>query len=162
MWCAENGPVTIRPSRHDDVLYLKDRLRKSDVDEIWSSVRLSPENALIHSRKGSPLCQTVLFHGNPVAMFGVAPDINGSSAWFLSTDELDKMWLSFLRMSKTCIKMMLNEAPILYNWVDARNTRSVRWLKWCGAKVEDAKPFGPDNLPYHFFTIKRSDLCVRQ
>jgi hypothetical protein len=160
MWCVEKGNVTIRPSKHDDVVYLSERLRKTDVDEIWAAVHLKPFEALVYSRKGSFLCQTVLHKTQPVAMFGVAPETTGAAVWFLASDDLDKMWLSFLKMSKMCIDRMLDESPLLFNWVDARNERSIRWLKWCGAKIEKPAPFGPDQLPFHFFSIKRSDLCV--
>ena len=165
MWALERGKVIVRRSSHNDVLAIKDRLRKTDVEEIWASTHMKPEEALIHSRSVSSCCQTVLYKCSPVAIFGTAripdrPQVGG--VWFLATDDLRVMWLSFLRMSRECVSRMLDEYPLLFNWVDARNVESIAWLKWCGAKIEKPKPFGPDKMPFHFFTIKRSDLCVQR
>lgn len=165
MWCLERGDVIVRPTRHADVEAIQDRLRKSDVDEIWSATHMSPRDALIYSRNGSPLCQTVLYKCSPVGIFGTCPMPNRDQAagvWFMATDDLRGMWLSFLRMSRECVARMLDDYPLLFNWVDARNAESIEWLKWCGAKLEPAKPFGPDKMPFHFFTITRRDLCVQR
>lgn len=164
MWCLNQGSVIVRPTRHADVVAIKDHLRKSDIEEIWSSTHLTPEEALIQSRAASSLCQTVLHRHSPVAIFGTAPVPNRPEAagvWFLATDDLQVMWLSFLRMSKECVSRMLDEYPLLFNWVDARNAESIEWLQWIGAKIEKPRPFGPDKMPFQFFTIKRSDLCVQ-
>lgn len=163
MWCLDRGSVFVRPTRHGDVVAIGDRLRKADVDEIWASTHLGPMEALVMSRKASPICQTVVRGKEPIAIFGCAPEPERplvAGVWFLATDELSKIRHSFLRGSRECVQRMLKEYPLLYNWVDARNTESIRWLKWCGATLEDAKPFGPEGLPFHFFSIKRSEPCV--
>lgn len=162
-WCLERGSVIVRPSRHTDVVAIQDRLRKSDIDEIWAATHLTPREAIVFSRQGSSCCQTVLFKYSPVAMFGAAQtkgQREAAGVWFLATDELQAMWLSFLKMSRECVLRMLDEYPLLFNWVDARNAESIAWLKWCGAELEEPKPFGPDKMLFHFFVIKRSNLCV--
>jgi hypothetical protein len=159
MWCLERGAVTVRPSRHADVLYLKDRLRGADIDEVRALTGQTPEEALIQSRAASDCCQTVLFKGSPVAMFGTAPmtEQGRAGVWFLASDELQLMWLSFLKMSRECVARMLNAHPLLFNYVDARNAQSIAWLTWCGAKLEKPKKMGTENRPFHFFTIKKEN-----
>lgn len=157
-WTMERGDVKIRPSVRSDMKRLKDRLRKSDVDEIYAFTGMRPHEAIVFSHDVSTCCQTVLLHGVPVAMFGTAPvrnDEKKAGVWFIATDELNMMKPSFLRMSKACIKTMLDIYPYLFNYVDARNTDSIKWLKWCGAELDEAKPIGYENKPFHFFTIQR-------
>jgi len=42
----------------------------------------------------------------------------------------------------------------LENYVDARQKRSIRWLKWCGFTVENPKPWGTLGLPFHQFWME--------
>lgn len=158
MWCMERGRVIVRPSKHSDATAIKDRLRQSDVDEIWASTHQTPEEAILYSRRISSSSHAVLLDGKTVALFGVSPaaDRKGvAGVWFVSTDDIAKMWVSFLRMSRECVRRMLDEYPYLFNWVDDRNELSIKWLRWCGAKIEDPQPFGPDGAPFRFFVIKR-------
>lgn len=151
----------VRPSRFSDIQHLKDKLRAADVDEVRSLTGQTPEEALSHSRRISDCCQTVLFKGVPVAMFGTAPvEMGRAGVWFLASEDLSKMWFSFLKMSRECISRMLDAHPVLYNYVDARNEQSIAWLRWCGAKFERAKKMGVENKPFHFFTIQKENLYV--
>ena len=160
-WAINRGPLLVRPTRHTDIEEIGGRLRKADVAEVWAATHLEPMEALVMSRKTSTICQTVVYAGNPVAIFGCGPDDvrpQAAEVWLLATDDLYSMRHAFLRGSRECVSRMLEVYPLLINWVDARNIKSIEWLKWLGAKIMDAKPYGPDGLPFHFFTIKRSDV----
>ena len=155
--------ITVRDSVASDVIVMQDRLRQIDVDEIWASNRHTPQEALSASLSISIECLTVVKGGVPVAMFGIAPtEIMGKTAsiWLLGTNELTDIQFRFLRHSRRFIRLFLESYPTLYNWVDARNTVSIEWLKWCGAEVMDAAPYGPDKLPFHLFVIKREGYHV--
>jgi len=43
----------------------------------------------------------------------------------------------------------------LENWVDARNTKAINWLRWLGFTVHDPVPFGVAGLPFHRFDMRR-------
>ncbi len=150
--------VIVRRSRLGDINILAKCLRNSDIDEIWASHHIKPYSALYDGWKKSVLCLTVVYKDVPVAMFGIhADDLIGRKAtvWFLASDGLDEMRVSFIKQSKKFINMMLGFYPYLENYVDARNIKSIQWLRFCGAKIEEASKFGKEELPFHYFYFQR-------
>lgn len=146
--------IVIRKSVLNDVHVIAKEMRQSDRQEIWASHRQVPLQALLLGINRSIVCSTVEFKGKPVAMFGVVQDPLTSYrgvVWMLATNALDRMWLGFLRRSRKCIDIMLRDFSVLYNFVDARNVQSVAWLRWCGANVHEAGPYGIDKMPFHYF-----------
>lgn len=148
-----NG-IIVRPTLADDILYLKDNLRPSDVQEIWASHHFQPHNALYAGFRDSVLCLSIINRGLPIGIFGLNSEhlfSNSAIIWFLSTPHLYRIKIRFLRHCDYFIDLMLGMYPYLYNWVDARNVESIEWLKFCGATIEDPQPFGQDMLPFHYF-----------
>ena len=43
--------------------------------------------------------------------------------------------------------------PFMFNYVDARHTDAIRWLKWLGFEFDEAAPYGPFDLPFYRFTM---------
>jgi len=155
--------VMVREAQISDVLIMGGNLREADKDEVWASHHYTSENALLFSFNSSTFCFTVENKGVPVAMFGISPFTlldDKASIWLLAADSFDT-WIKknrkeFIRQSKVFIKFMLEQYPLLENYVDIRNIPSVKWLRICGAKIEDAKPYGIEKLPFHYFAFKRS------
>ena len=150
-----------------DAEYLQDKLRQSDIDEIWASNNISPRDALIKGVKNSIYCCTIC-NGNPIGIFGIVPEtIMGSKAciWMLSSEDIRKIKVKFLRTNREFINNMLEFYPYLYNHVDARNTASIKWLEYCGAKVnKEPETYGVENKKFHYFYFdkKRRYLCANQ
>jgi len=154
----KKGRVIIRSVVESDLQYLANNLRASDIAEIRASHDQSPEQALRFSAGRSTWCAAVLHKGKPVAIFGLVPDDKAdcaASVWFLATDGLLGMWATFLRLSRKIIETMLEKYPFLYNFVDDRNEKSIIWLKWCGATIDEPRPYGAAGLPFRFFAIAR-------
>lgn len=154
----QNG-VIVRRSTTLDVLYLSERLRQSDRDEVWASHHYTAWEALNLSLRSSVMSLTIEILGTPVGMFGInAPILLSDKAiiWFLASDGLDRIKIRFLKHSRKFIDMMLAFYPYLENHVDARNNESILWLKFCGAKIEVAEPHGMDQLPFHHFSFERT------
>lgn len=134
-------------------------MREDDVAEVWASSHRSPEEALKLSALASrDTARAGLVDGIPACVFGVGQatilSLKGSP-WLLGTDELPKHARAFLRMSKAYVERIRQEYHLLENYVDARNKHAIRWLKWLGFEFEEAKPFGPDRVPFHrFFMVK--------
>lgn len=155
--------VQVRDSSPTDIAYLRNELKHSDVEEIWASHHLLPYDALLQGFENSLECLTVTHDGRPLAMFGVvdAKDMPGSGIiWLLSTEELFKIRLEFLRHSSSFVNFMFHRHPeykVLFNFVDARNVISVKWLGRIGARVADAVPFGIEKLPFHYFEFRRPE-----
>ena len=148
----------VRKSTKQDIAYLAKNMRKSDIEEIWAADRKTPEAALREGLEQSIFACTVE-NGSPIAMFGICPySITGNKAsvWMLATDDIDKLKRRFARRSREFVKMMLEFYPYLENMVDDRNKRSIEWLKFCGAKIDEPVPYGAEKLPFRHFSFTRS------
>lgn len=146
-----------------DVALLKDNLRETTIDELWAVHHFTPEQSLHYSLANSVMSFTVIVmddFGNEsaVAMGGVLrpDDIFATKAqlWFLTSNKLQRIELSFLRKCKYFISKMLEIYPLLYNYVDIRNLPAIKWLKWIGADFGSIITFGLDNRMFKYFEFK--------
>ena len=151
--------ITVEKSTREDAEYIAKHMRQADVQEIFDSHHFSPEEAMDFTIKNTIFCLTVKVKGVPAIIFG----INGDSVlsergtiFMLGTDDIQKLRFRFVRHSRKFIDMMLEQYSYLYNFVSADNFLSVGWLKFLGAQIEDAKPYGMEQRPFHYFSFSRS------
>ncbi len=150
--------ISVRRMKKSDVDYLKDHLKKEDVDEIYASHHHSPEEALRLCYEDSIAAWTVS-NGHPLCVFGVySAHVLGDEAviWMLGTDDLQKIQRRFLRHSKYYVQVMLGFYPTLFNFVSIKNKTSIKWLSWIGAKLEPPAPYGIEGEMFQKFTFKRN------
>jgi len=129
-------------------------LRAADREEVWAVAHLQPQAALRESIASSAAAWTGMADGEPVCVFGVVPaSILGGIGipWMLGSDGVVKHQRAFLRRNKRYVEAMLEMYPLLINFVDARNTIAIRWLRWLGFEIREAKPYGVEGLPFHQF-----------
>jgi len=159
-------PNRVELGNANEVYLLSGRLRQVDIDECRAFTGQDPEKGLIEA-----WCQSVvrycIWRGDRVAAcFGLvkraAPDGYGVP-WLLGSDLLGEMKRYFMRITPTYLSEFLNIAPTLYNYVDARNEASIRWLKWAGFRVHDPIPMGPGHRPFHPIVLTKKDFkCATQ
>ena len=137
-------------------------MRQADIDEVWAAGRQRPENAIRMSIEGSHDTAGIgLVDGEPVCAFGI-----GSWSvlrrlgvpWLLGTNKLARHAPHFIRESHNYVEAAKDEFQVLENYIDARNTEALKWLKWLDFKVDPAAPFGPDRLPFHRFHWEAEDV----
>lgn len=149
--------IDVRPTVKEDVLALAPRLRQADIDEVKAASGLDPETALILSHQVSSECFTVFGGCNQIAMFGVKQEDNPSIGriWMLGSDEIHDHRFGFLRRSKAWVDHLQDRYPILYNYIDARNTVHIRWLQWLGFSfINEVHGYGSEQrLFYQFVRI---------
>lgn len=158
----KNG-VIVRDTIVKDIEPVANAMRQVDRNEIWASHRHAPLEALTIAFYSSVLCYTLEQNGNPIVIFGVVPESflgNRGSVWLLATDDFEKIHKILMKYSKQFIDYMLRHYPDLANHVDARNRVTLNWLKWCGAEIEEAQPFGVDKIPFHRFQFRRTITCA--
>ena len=136
--------IEIQPAIFGHADILSPRLREADLQEIKASVGKDPLVILKNGIAWSDPCYTIIDKVNPLAIFGVVPDLHTASVgriWFLGSDELFNHSYKFLRHSREWIDKLHQRYPTLWNYVDARNEVHIRWLKWCGftflRRIED-------------------------
>lgn len=147
----------IIPAHRGHALSLAPRVRAAEVIEIAASHGLTPEEMLLGELADSDAAWTWVVNGIPACMFGIVtnPVLLGveSYPWFISTDLVDRNARQFARTCKELLPELLEHHPRLVGRVDARYALSVRWLRWLGAKVGPAGPYGVAQLPFHSFVI---------
>lgn len=134
---------------------MKNSLRKEDLAEVWASSHYTGPEAIQKSFEVSSKCWIALKDKEPFICFGVAPkSLIGKTGvpWMLATDTILEAKIFFLKKSKYYINKMREGFSLLENWVDARNTLSRKWIKWCGYTIGKKEVYGMEKLPFfHFY-----------
>ena len=137
----QNGKVIIRSqlkphlrvATEEDCIYLSKRLRKEDYQEIKAVSGLSPLISLLIGLEISDVPLVICNKKNkPVAMLGVVPQGLFGAIWMVGTEDLKKISLSFIKNCKGVCDVLQKDYQLLNNFVDARNTLHINWLKWMG------------------------------
>lgn len=122
-------------------------IRPEDKAEFWAAAKVDPKDALRASLGDAWAC---LVDGEPVAVFGVTPPaLLGGAAmpWLVGSVNLNPRLL--VKPARAILAGWDYER--LENWVDARNTKAIRWLRWLGFTIHPAEPYGVMGLPFHRF-----------
>lgn len=137
--------------------YIATYIRDADRAEIWAAHHVLPHDAIALSLAVSGgTGYTGMADGIPVCLYGVAPGSLVDPAgrpWLLGTNDVPYHSVKFLRESKRIVNEMREQFGNLYNYVDARNTVSIRWLSWLGFDIYEALPYGIEQRPFHLFTM---------
>lgn len=147
----------IVPTTDEHVEELTHSMSPEDVVEAWAAGHFSPSEALKVSMMYTNYPKTGLVDGRVMAIWGVGKVTQISEIgipWMLTSIQVEKHFRAFLRYSKGLLDDMKNETLVFDNVVDARNLVSIRWLRWLGFTIHDALPYGPDDMPFHRFTME--------
>ena len=73
----------------------------------------------------------------------IAPTLLSDRAylWLYTTDHMKEYVFTFVRQSQRAVSEMLEEFPIIVGHCAITSPKSMRWLRWLGAKFGD--PQGP-------------------
>lgn len=116
--------------------HISRHMRQEDLDEIEAmgtgtdalhlSVALSSHGFAVLDREGVPC-----------AMFGAAPHpLPGVGVvWMLGTDGIRQEATAIARRTRRYFDELNAAYPVLWNYIDARNTVSLRWLRWGGFEL---------------------------
>ena len=123
---------TVRKTEEKDCLIMSKTMRKVDRQEIWSSGRFKPLEALLEGYKLSQnTCYTLLLNMDIVGIFGVSK-------------------------VQEYLELFLKEFETVFNYVDERNQTTGEWLKRLGFTLINREPeFGEDKVPFNLFLKER-------
>jgi hypothetical protein len=153
--------VTVRPLQDGDIQWIAEHLRREDQQELKASQGddVNFERAIAAAVRCSSLLWTV-DDGEPIAIFGAAPISllhRIGTPWMLGTDRVKKQARTLVVKGRWYVARMAEEYPGgLINFVDVRNTLSVRWLKAVGFTIHPPEPYGAGRLPFHRFELERA------
>ena len=144
----------VRKALLGDAFILAPKLRPIDVQECLA-VFSTPLEALSSAIQNSKASWTIVEDdGTVIGSFGVSESSVKfvGYAWLLASEELHKHSKRFLKQSRAFVAEMKQHYPVLINYVDVRNTKSLLWLKWLGFTI-DTKPieYGLLKLPHFKF-----------
>ena len=114
----------IKIASYKDAEELSKNLREEDLEEIKANSNVSAYHALTGGVKYSHLPLAIMNDENkPIMIMGVVPQGKQLGLiWLLSSPEINVMPITFLRNCKGVLKLFLQSYPVLYNYIDARNT----------------------------------------
>lgn len=151
------GKVHVRTVRDGDAEYLAAHMREADREEVEAATGESPYEALVDGLRISTHAFAAERDGRLIALWGFTPIslLSGIGVpWMLGTDEVYRCGRSLTRVAKASFEHVQPLYPVLLNYVDARNTRAIRWLQFVGFQVFEAEPYGVAQLPFHRFEMR--------
>jgi len=150
--------VELRQPTPEDVENLILNMRQPDIEELLASTG-NVAKTVRDSVRMSKYAWSVYADDQFVCIFGVgSPSLLSDTGivWMLGTDLIERYKGAFIRHSKAYISAMLTVYPYMTNFVDARNTRTIRWLKFMGFTFLPARPYGIKRLPFYQFEMRRT------
>ena len=157
----------LRPATREDALFLSERLREEDIQEIYASSGLAPLEALL---QGLETCTPHVWvledpkTSQPYLMGGVRALGDGlGMVWLLTSPEIERHTFTFQREAKLMLMRIFNDGQYraVGNVVSAGNLKAIAWLERLGFTFVDRDvPIGPDKTPFHSFAIGRGQAYV--
>lgn len=139
-----------------------DNMRQVDINEIYAASGNNPKQEIIASLQLSEYTYMARdkHTGRVICMFGIGErknGINGRIIWCLGTNLLDNYKREFLANSAKVLETWAEKYGQLYNFVDVRNDKTIRWLEWLGAKFGEPFKFGINGEEFIYFCLKGGD-----
>jgi len=134
-------------------------MREVDKQEIWSSGRFRPLEALLDGfNLSGDNCYTLFLNMDIVGIFGVSKVQEDTGiVWLMGSDNLTKYKKGFYKVSKEYLELFLKEFKTVFIYVDERNKTTAEWLKRLGFSFINREPeFGEDRVPFNLFLKERS------
>ena len=133
-------------------------MNREDVDAVRAMADMGPHDALTSSVDHSTKSFTWLADGDVGCIWGYSSETYLSTSaqpWMLGSPLIMKNPRYFLRGCRQFYDLLLDRHELLYNYIDARHTRSLRWIEWLGATVHPAAPIGVAGMPFHLHETRR-------
>lgn len=143
----------------DDIEYIAAKMRWADIREI----RAAGDNRKPFEVDAAPvadstMCVAVEHNGALLCVGGAASRslLSGNGIpWMLCTQDIERHSKLFLLHGAQCISVLLLRYAMLENYIDARNIKSIRWLKKMGFAIQEPMPHPISGRMFCRFSISR-------
>ena len=136
---------------------LAENMRQVDIDEVYASSGHTPLQAVLSSVELSDENFTFLHESKVVAIAGIR-EVNENSAvpWMLCSNAIEDFKKDYKKTFYKCTRQWVDDMneryQMLFNYVDARNEVTIRWLKHLKFEfpklIED---YGFEKIPFYLF-----------
>ncbi len=140
------------------VVQLDKYLRKSDRAEMAAMGYDDLIEALDSSLVREDVSFVVRDGSRVLCIFGLSAEVHpqhGRGIWLLGTEALEGYKKEFLYHSRLIVDSWVKNFGQLYNMVDVRNKKAIRWLTWLGA--EFSVPFSVGESEFIMFWLGRGE-----
>lgn len=158
-------PTFIRPATLADAEYVAANLRDADRQEVLAAVGIDPRLAVPFLVGAGREVYAAGLESNSRAeiLFGVDPipyEDRAGVAWLLSTPVIYDHPVEFVVRSKEIFETYHHRYELLTNFIDARNERHIKWLRFMGFHfIRRIEKFGAGSLPFYEFASFRP-ICA--
>lgn len=156
--------VKVRPALEKHGLEVASRLRESDAEELWLSHGYGPSEGVIKSMRTVGWCEALIADKQAEVICGLSWFQGVEKVgcpWMLGTDWVSQHPVAFMRVARTWLKAMREQARSLHNFVYVDNRRSITWLDRLGFHMSPLIPFGPHGAMFYPFHM-RGKTCAEQ
>jgi hypothetical protein len=119
-------------------------LHQNNIEELKASIGMDVDMCLAALWDISSDRNIVFVDDEPTCLLGV---INGNEIWLFFSKNVNKLPLSFFKLSKTFIA----KYDQLQGMVYSENTFALQWAKWMGFFIEKPEPYGIEGKLFHRF-----------
>ena len=147
--------VFVRKSVKSDIQFLADHIRIEDKREI-EALGCNAFKAFEYGHKAGSY--TGLYHGVPMAMFGTYKQVllsDNACIWMLGTRDIDNCSREMLTITRKYIDYELNNHKELFNYVDARYKKALKWLRVLGFSFSEPLKAGINGEIFYKISIGR-------
>ena len=146
----------ILPATLAHIEHLRDNLRPGERHEI-ACLGSTPAEALRTSLAASIFARTAILDGRIVAMWGCGGSPLGGigEPWLLTTVDVERVPVQFIRTARDEVGQMLGLFPTLVNYVTAEYRQACRMLEVVGFRLGPAFEFGPERALWRQFKMER-------
>lgn len=133
---------------------MRRHMRENDRLEL-TCLGVSVKKALLDSYRSSIFRRTALVGGKVAAMWGVGGNYlaGKGTPWLLTTSEIEKRPIAFLKEGRREVRKMLMMFPHLENYVLASYERAVGLLVMFGFTMHEPEPYGPQGALFRRFEM---------
>lgn len=149
--------VVYKNEKHEDAIKeIAGHLRDIDRYELLAVGYDDAEQGIRQSIQGSSLVMMMTDGKKPICIFGLSRERYeyGRVVWCLGTDDVDRHKKDFVLFSRYVLSWWSNQYGRLFNYVAAKNDRSIRWLKRMGAVVGSPRQINDKGDLFCLFTIE--------
>lgn len=149
--------MTIVPATIEHAEELVGNLRANDLSEVQATGQ-DPLFIIKYSFFKTPRPYSWVHDGKIGAMFGVAEtelyNMDRGAPWLLTTSKFDEYPTGIARTTLRMLREIKKPYKYLENYVDDRYEVCKKWLAWLGFTLAEAKPYGPDQVPFRRFFME--------